>query len=305
MTNKKVVLFGASKGGESFITHNQHLKVLAIVDNDTQRWGSQLLGIPIISPKELASINYEQVIITSQWLDSIKSQLINELKVAPNKIHIPNKNNLKSSEEPFRCATTLSIAREALGKITQFLEKNNIKAITDSGTALGLVRDSDLIAWDDDIDLAIVGESFNKMLEIAKPLLAELPQHPVIKWQATIVFLAEEAVCLSIDLITSDAEKVKPFEISLQKRQENQGRSELVSSAGMFDAPAIHFQNPKQTDFCGYQVYLPNQVEDFLTFMYGDWQNPKPATNFLEYDNRNQQKQADPRSYQVSHRQIF
>ncbi len=48
-------------------------------------------------------------------------------------------------------------------KITQFLSNHNIIAIVDSGTALGIVRDKDLIKWDDDIDFAIDSKDFEKL----------------------------------------------------------------------------------------------------------------------------------------------
>ncbi|GLR64420.1 LicD family protein [Marinospirillum insulare] len=302
--SKKVILFGASKGGDSFITHNQHLKVLAIADNDTQRWGSQLLGIPIINPTEIPTYIFDEIIITSQWQDSIISQLVNQLGITRDKITTPSKSNLKPSEAPFSHPATLAIAQQSLGIISEFLNKNGITAILDSGSALGVVRDGDLIAWDDDIDLAVNAPDFDKLILLTSKLLKELPQHPAGKWQATVVTLANEDVCVNIDLISNNKDELKGIEISLQKRTEHQDRSELVSSAGMFDAPAIHFQNPQAVDFYGYKVYLPNQAEEFLTFMYGDWKNPRPETKIQDYDNRHQQQQADPRSYQISKRSI-
>ncbi len=304
LNNKKIIIFGAGNGGINFIKHNPNLTILAIADNNPSNWNTQLNGFPIINPATITDYDFNQVVITSQWQDAIQSQLINQLNIPKEKIHIPAKSALKPGDAPFKHPVTLAFARTSLGKVSEFLAAQQITAILDSGTALGVVRDGDLIAWDDDIDLAIDSKDFDKMLEVASQLLKELPQHPAAKWQATVITLAGEDAALNLDLITSQPEAIKDIEISLQKRHEQQGRSEIVSTAGIFDAPAIHFQNPQKTNFFGYQVYLPNQVEDFLTFMYGDWKNPKPQTSLQDYDNRYKQQQADPRSQQITKRQL-
>lgn len=301
---KSVVLFGASLGGENFIKHNDQVDVIAFTDNDSSRWGSQLAGRPIISPADIQQHEFDEVIITSQWQDSIRNQLINVLHIPAEQVVIPNKTYLKPAIKPFTHAPTLSFAQNSLGIISEYLADHSIYAMVDSGTALGLVRDGDLIPWDDDIDFAVDSESFNKLVELAPSLLNALPQTPEATWIATVITLAGEDVCINLDLESNDHETLKDIEISLQKRTERNGRSELDSSAGIFDAPAVHFQAPQASEFFGYTVYLPDEVESFLTFMYGDWKNPKPNTSLQDYDNRYQQKQADPRSQQVTKRQI-
>lgn len=301
---KNVILFGASLGGENFINHNDQVNVIAFTDNDPSRWGTQLAGRPIISPSDIKRHNFDQVIITSQWQDSIKNQLIHDLNIPAEQVVIPKKAYLKPTIKPFTHAPTLLVAQQSLGIISEFLATHDIYAMVDSGTALGLVRDGDLISWDDDIDFAVDAASFEQLVEVAPHLLKALPQMPEAEWVATVITLAGVDVCINLDLESNDHESIKDIEISLQKRTERNGRSELDSSAGIFDAPAVHFQTPQAREYFGYTVYLPDEVESFLTFMYGDWKNPKPNTSFQDYNNRYQQKQADPRSQQVTKRQI-
>jgi len=302
---KRVILFGASLGGENFIKHNDQVDVIAFIDNDSSRWGTELSGLPIISPADIKLHNFDEVIITSQWQDSIKNQLINDLHIPAEQVVIPNKTYLKPAIKPFMHTPTLLVAQQSLGTISEFLAEHGIYAIVDSGTALGLVRDGDLIPWDDDIDFAIDTASFEQLVELTPHLLKALPQIPEANWLATVITLAGEDVCINLDLESNDHKTIKDIEISLQKRTERNGRSELDSSAGIFDAPAVHFQTPQASEYFGYTVYLPNQVESFLTFMYGDWINPKPNTSLQDYNNRYQQQQADPRSQQVTKRQIL
>lgn len=175
---KKTVLFGASRGGENFIINNPKMNIVAIADNDSSRWGKELNGIAIISPKELMEINFDKLVITSQWVDSIRNQLMNELDIVESKIEVVPKNQLKllDGKEPFSHPETLAVAQELIINLTKALDENNIKIIADYGTALGIVRDGDLIKWDDDIDFSVADEEFDSLLNLMPIIKNSLPK---------------------------------------------------------------------------------------------------------------------------------
>lgn len=282
-----VILFGASKAGEFFLQQNPDLNVVAILDNDPARQGGLLYGIPVKSPEQISGLSYSKIIVTSQWVDAIFEQLTS-LGVPAEKITVPAKHQLKAAK-PFMHPATLQLAHQLLKRLNSFLQERGIRPCLDSGTLLGAIREQALIPWDDDIDLAIDDAEFDDLLRLMPDFFALLPEQEVLGWQIVVLNIDQVDACINLEFTPKAGCELLPFDLSLQRRKIKGESSELLSSAGLFFAPAHHFARYDQINFLEQTFYVPFDSEGFLEFMYGNWRQPTQGTRITEYHNRRSQ----------------
>ena len=79
-SNKKIYLFGAGEIFKEYVKlYGKQTEPVAVFDNDESKWGSSVMGVRIINPEEIKSLNLKdiKIIITSIYFKEIEQQLIN------------------------------------------------------------------------------------------------------------------------------------------------------------------------------------------------------------------------------------
>lgn len=285
LKGKKLLLFGAGKGGTNFIRQNPGLEILAVADNDKKKHGSDLCGYPIISPDRIATLGCDVIVITSVWSNDIQAQL-NELGITGIPITIPGKRELKGMRDvhPFSHPPTKEIARELALFLNQLCTDRNIDLYLDFGTLLGAVREHDFIAWDDDIDFSINEEHFENAIQAIRERRNDLPQTARIHWDVELMHAAGHDVVIRITCRNPPgSSEIIPFETDLIRRTRRNGQAVAVGSMPEWYCPEHHFNSHEVIEFLGAKFKVPANPKDYLTFVYGNWGTPRKDMAFSDY----------------------
>lgn len=282
-----IIVFGASGSGESFILNTKNdnkYNILAFADNDKKKHNTMFNGYYVIAPEDISKFEYDEIIITSVFFPQIIKQLENELKINPNKIKLPPKSMTgnKKSYRPFSDKKTLELARETLLFIVDILEKENIPYFVDHGTLLGIVRDGDLIPWDDDIDISIYQKDMEQIITAIIDNVTKLPLNNLLNWVKNIYYDENNIpvqILLSFDEDNSD--NYKNFPISIKSIIFKDGFAHQTVTY----APEYHFKNREYINYINKQISIPYEYKEYLEFHYGEWQKPKKDISFTDVNN--------------------
>lgn len=268
----KIILFGASLGGQNFIkNHREEYEILAVADNNQAKHGELLEGISIISPLQIEEYAYDRIIVASMYVNSITQQLLN-LGVSENKIEYASKISMKHVGFPFENEAILSKANEFIVTLSEVLQ--TIPHYFTFGTLLGIARDGRLIPWDDDIDLAVFAEDIERikeqLLQNAKRFeqilqvdmyTREHANGDVIAIMMDCYYEGEKAFNISLDTVFVEGE---------------------VAKQDLNDTPLHYFVGYDELLFESVKIRVPKNYEGYLTYTYGDWRIVKRNTSFAD-----------------------
>ena len=175
--NQKVILFGTGKYFDLFISRYKDYHAISYaIDNNHEKWLTIKNGIIIKAPDELKKEDPENILIVvcSKKYEEILYQLKNLGNF--NYRTMVFSNSISLLEEMYLC---LKAEKEYLThvqpKLTALLkefdrvcDKYGLKYYFICGSLIGIIRHKGFIPWDDDIDLAMTRDDYNKLRELTK-----------------------------------------------------------------------------------------------------------------------------------------
>lgn len=176
---------------------------------------------------------------------------------------------------------------EVLKDISQIAISNKLKLMCAWGTALGIVRDNELLPWDDDLDFILLDDSGDELSELHKLLrendfwlYREFEENGIVTERS---YIKKDVLC-DIRIWRSTYEKFR-------------------TTHTYFDIPAVKYKNGMYCDyevtyfdmvpindvecrkFKDFQVLLPNDSEGMFRTTYGEnWRIPD--SNYVSQDKR-------------------
>jgi len=168
------------------------------------------------------------------------------------------------------------VARRMLLDTTEILNAGGVCYFLDAGALLGIVRDGDLIPWDDDLDISIPVTELPKLRKLYFKLRTR-------GWRVT-----EDSV---MPVNWPVWRKDDPRSIKIRNRNILFfGRGRIVMDvtltykhAGFYwrgamgkiwRIPGQYYDRHDLIEYAGKQIRIPYRVEQYLTFLYGDWKIP-------------------------------
>ncbi|WP_144959573.1 LicD family protein [Pseudomonas oryzihabitans] len=285
LLGRRLVLFGAGRVGQAFQRHFTALQVLAFCDNDPVKQGTATRsGVPIVGPAQLATLDFDLVVISTGWVESISEQLL-ALGVPREKIFVPPKSMLAINHgaQPFRHPPTKALAAEFMHWAAE-LQCSGARFCLDFGTLLGACREQDFIAWDDDIDLVAVEADFPLLVDTIRRMRSSLPSPPGVVVDCQLHRRSDETLGVSIFFGNEPGhEVIVPFEAGFMRRDLRNGRWLTQGSGPQFIAPERHFAAFERLEFLGHRFNVPQDYLAYLDFVYGDWRQPKREVTLADY----------------------
>lgn len=275
-----VYLFGAGAGAKALLKKlPPENKVCGIIDNDHERQGTEFSGVTILSLEQALKQPFDSILITTQWVHDVVEQLL-EYGVPADKIDVPPKHMLRNSL-PFTFPENLALARKLISYLCVDAMASDQYLVVDFGTLLGILREGDIISWDDDVDFSIRAadaETFSLWL-VTSLRRCELPG----EWSLRVQYDGDNRMVSILLKIILD-KGIPPFTVSFACRETIDGESIHLSSLGMWFAPATHFEATAVRYECFWgSVLVPADADAYLRFVYGNWRTPCEQMKTTDY----------------------
>ncbi len=173
----------------------------------------------------------------------------------------------------------LLIRKKEFLKICEILDLLNINFFLNSGVLLGAIRDNSFIRWDWDVEISVFKNDFLPKIDLISDTLK--------KSGFKIIKIIRNENNLKIDFMGTYPEDVTSYTIygwQYSKIRDVFWRKEL-------SIPSKFLKKLLKFNFLGREFNCPNNLEEYLTFVYGNWKKPLRTSNKKVYLSKNYKKE--------------
>lgn len=165
---------------------------------------------------------------------------------------------------------------DALRIICQIVLENNFKIAVTEGTLLGLYRDKKLIPWDDDLDFMIIADSYFSWERLEEKLKSNnFWKYREKRKNGNLISQAYKWKNVHCDFVLMDS-----------------GKEHIKVDYGCYEYKNLTYVNNVESEYQVWEIEIPavkkiiykkiNDIkipfpensEDILVALYGDWKNP-------------------------------
>jgi len=284
---EKVILFGASEGGRFFFSkYRDTFEIIAFVDNDAHKQGTPFCGLPVCRPAGIMEMGCDAVIVCSIFVHQIRQQLVEELGIPIEMIRFCPKEVIEGKDiRPFEDEPTRELAGEMILFIQKTFWEYGVMCLLDHGTLLGIVREGDVLAWDDDVDLSVLATQKDEAIACLRKAFSLLPRQAECRWNLILGVQERKGepapwpVFLSLQPSQNTKYRYFSIEISLTHMIND------LAVQMLNQAPAKYFRGVEWIDYKGAKVAVPFDYQAYLTIHYGDWRVPRNKMSFYDIHN--------------------
>ncbi|WP_100655829.1 nucleoside-diphosphate sugar epimerase/dehydratase [Alteromonas flava] len=278
--NKKAYIFGAGMAGQRAFKNLQNdYHILGFIDNDKDKQGTALFGLPIIAPHKMTVTEAETIFIASEFFEQIQHQLCTELDIVPSRIS-PLPARMLTAKRFEHDPVSIAMSLKLLNTCCEALQELDASHHIDAGTLLGVYRDNSLIPWDDDMDIAIDANAVERVAECLNVFVQRLVNISGQPWQATICYTEQAfgnvpAGAIRAFKFSCEVEDSLPS-IDFFVKYRCSEFSDYCLASRAIRMPAKFTTNILTFSCQGYEWPIPGDTEGYLTYHYGNWRVPDP-----------------------------
>lgn len=273
----RIAIFGAGSYGQNAIDYlrnikKDHANIIALFDNDTGKQGNKVLGLPILSPAELPTLDLDEIWIASIYAIEIKNQLLSEFILDPKRIHIIPADGITKKKAFANVENAINLFKDLIS----IIEDNRIHWWLDHSSLLGLLRSGDPIGLGD-IDMAVLEEEPE---EITKIIRAALPDSITIRKcyfnynGASDIWGCGDVTEIKIDEM-----------IDIHFKRFNKNLVHWMVGPIQLAVPSVFYTENEKFFWSDITMPIPVNPNAYLEELYGNWRTPNSAWTYADYNN--------------------